>query len=530
MEKNKRNTAILIILFAAVSILFLATRLYKLDSVPFGPHRMHIDEIGAAYDAFCISEYGVDQFLLRIPPYFRCFGEGQNALYTYLAAIVFKVGGISIFTFRLTAVICAYGALVALFFMIRDMIDKWYAIVAMCLMTVMPVFLMSEHWGLEAYLLMSFVIISMCFHIHAVITGKGLFFLLAGISWGVTYYTYTLSYIPVTVFLFLTMAVLLMYKKITWKNALLAGIPVLILGFPLLAEQLVYGGWVKPFSLFGIMDLWTPTHTRYGEVSPGFVAENLLGAFEYIYVADRSAYDANAQFGTMLYVSIPFILIGMISSAVAVIKSIKAKVLDPWLFAWMYFIITRIFLLFVRYPNCNRINGIYPAYLLFAVYGVKTAADFTKKAKPVFFVVLTAAYVISFIPFTRYMYSYEGLSNDAYSIGDSLGVDLQAGEAAALAKKIANGKPVIAMLNDGFMRHLSIALFTETSPYGFNRDHEPQDRSFNGVEWTMPDGLDLSGNTVYLIDNEIGHITSYLVSEEGFAVDITYPDFTVVYK
>ena len=176
----------------------------------------------------------------------------------------------------------------------------------------------------------------------------------------------------------------------------------------------------------------------------------------------------------------------------------------------------------------NRINGIYPCYLLFAVYGIRFVAE-RIKWRNLFFALVALAYMISFVLFSKYFYSYSGLQSDAYDIGDSLGCDLQAAETAALAKKIAMGRPVYALLNDGWMRHLSMALYTETSPYEFFRDNEPQDRSFNGVLWSMPEELDLSGNTVYLIDNELSHITSYLVTE-GFSVNVSYPDYTVVYK
>jgi len=528
MKDTKIKSICFIVLLIAVTSLFLATRFYRLDVVPFGAHRMHIDELGAAYDAFCISEYGVDQFLLKMPPYFRCFGEGQNALYTYLSAIVFKIAGISLFNYRLSAVICAMGAFAALFFLMKEMLDKWYALVALALMTIMPVFMISEHWGLEAYLLMSFVIISMCFHVHAAMTGSSLHYFLAGVFWGLSYYTYSLSYIVVTVFLILSMAILMKYKKITLKNALLAGIPVLVLGFPLLMEQLVMMGALEPFSLFGVMDLWVPPYTRYHGISWEYVSENLLGALRFIYVDDNDAYNSNRTFGTMYYVSIPFILIGMVASAITVIKDIKRKVLNPWLFCWLFYLCSRIFLLFVKEPNVNRINGIYPEYLMFTVYGIKTALE-KFKFKKALFTAGCVAYIIPFVLFSKYMYSHDGLQNDAYDIGDSLGCDIQAAETAALAKKLAMGRPVYALLNDGWMRHLSMALYTETSPYDFFRDNEPQDRSFNGVEWEMPDGLDLTGDTVYLIDNELSHITQYLISE-GFAADMTYPDYTVVYR
>ncbi|MBR4575031.1 MAG: glycosyltransferase family 39 protein [Lachnospiraceae bacterium] len=528
MENDKRQKLIFALLIISVSVLFIGTRLFRLDDVPFGQHRMHIDELGAFYDAVCLGDYGVDQFQMHFPVYFRCFGEGQNALYTYLAIIPIKLGGISIFNFRLPAVICALGAFASLFFLVRQMLDRWAGAIALALMTVMPVFMMSEHWGLEAYLFMSFVIISMYFQMHAIASDKPVFYFLAGLFWGLSLYTYSMAYVVVPIFLLLTFIALLAYRKLTLKNALCAGIPFVLLGIPLFVQQLVMMGALEPFSFMGLVDFWRSPHWRADEISASNIIVNLKDSFRFTYVADHQAYDADPRFGTMYYVSIPFILIGMAASAAAVIKSIRARVMDPWLFVWMYYVVSRIFYLFIREPNINRINGIFPVYLLFAVYGIKAAFD-KIKWKKVFIAAVFIAYIIPFVLFSRYFYSHVGLIADAYDIGDSLGCDLQAGEAAALAKRIANGKPVVAMMNDGWMKHLSVALYTETSPYDFFRDNEPQDRSFNGVEWMMPDELDLSGNTVYLIDNELGHITAYLATE-GFLGDITYPNYTIVYK
>ena len=532
MEDNKkRATAIFFALLVFITVLFVATRMYRLDIVPFGAHIVHIDELGAAYDAICIADYGVDQFQLRMPVYFKCFGESQDALYTYLAAIAFKLGGVSIFTYRLPAVICAVAAFAALFFLIRDLLDKWYALAALALMTIMPVFMMSEHWGLQCFLQISTTIIAFCFQVKAVKEDRSLYWFLAGTFWGITLYTYVMAYVIVPIFLLLTMVVLLKFRKLSLKNAVLAVIPLMILGVPLLIQQLVMMDYLQPFSFFGLIDFWPPHHTRYHLMSAEYVVENLLMSFKYTYVADRSAYDANPVFGTMYYVSIPFILIGMVTSAVAVIKDLKAKILNPWIFNWMYFLVCRAFFLFVQYPNVNRINGIYPAYLLFAVYGIKAVVSRINKmtVRVVFLVVVCVAYGISFVLFSKYFYKHDGLQTHAFAEGDGLAVDVEAGEAAALAKTIANGKPVVAMVNDGYYRHMAFALYTETSPYEYFRDHEPRDRYYNGVDWHMPDGLDLSGDTVYLIDAELLHITQYLQTE-GFAVDITYPDFTVVYK
>ena len=153
MEEKFNDRRVRFIVLGIIAVLFVATRLYKLDTVPFGPDGLHIDEAEAAYDAVCIRDWGVDQFLVKFPPYFRGYGGGQNALYTYLAVIVLKFLPMSTFSFRLVAVLCAIPVFFSLYDLSYRLFQRWsYAVISISLMTIFPVYLMSEHWGLECYL------------------------------------------------------------------------------------------------------------------------------------------------------------------------------------------------------------------------------------------------------------------------------------------------------------------------------------------------------------------------------------------
>ena len=77
---DNKDRKIYWILFTLITLLFLATRLFRLDQVPFTPYGMHFDEMSAAYDAWCIQGWGVDRHLTRFPVYFMNTGPGQNAL------------------------------------------------------------------------------------------------------------------------------------------------------------------------------------------------------------------------------------------------------------------------------------------------------------------------------------------------------------------------------------------------------------------------------------------------------------------
>lgn len=98
-------------------ILFL--HFYKLTEIPYG---MYVDEVGSAYDAYSIANYGVDRYIKSYPVYFTNYGDGQNALYTYITALFFRLFGASKLTVRMGI---ALSSLTAAFFGYLYACRKW---------------------------------------------------------------------------------------------------------------------------------------------------------------------------------------------------------------------------------------------------------------------------------------------------------------------------------------------------------------------------------------------------------------------
>ena len=66
------------IILAVFFILVFITRIYKFGEIP---SFIQVDEAGAAYDAYCLAEYGVDRYLNSYPLYLINFGGGQSVLF-----------------------------------------------------------------------------------------------------------------------------------------------------------------------------------------------------------------------------------------------------------------------------------------------------------------------------------------------------------------------------------------------------------------------------------------------------------------
>ena len=58
MFKSEKESKILWYLFLGIVIaIIMFLHLYKLADIPYG---LNVDEVGSAYDAYCIETYGVD--------------------------------------------------------------------------------------------------------------------------------------------------------------------------------------------------------------------------------------------------------------------------------------------------------------------------------------------------------------------------------------------------------------------------------------------------------------------------------------
>lgn len=515
------------IILASITLLFLATRLFRLDQAPFTAYGMHFDEMSAAYDAWCIQGWGVDRHLTRFPVYFMNTGPGQNALYIYLAAIVFKLFGFSLFKFRLVAVICATGAYVCLFFLARKLFGKnIYSLVPNALMVVMPAFFMSEHWGLESYLFLSFSIISIFFMILSLEKQQLKFYILSGVSWGITFYTYGVSYLVVPLFFFMIFIWLLFLRRMDLKTALGTAIPMVILGLPLAIEQLVIQGIIKPFSIAG-MDFFPMEISRVKEISFEYIPYNLLSSAWTLLVKDYLFYSSVPEFGTIMYISLPFMIVGLVLCSIRTIRSFKTKQYDLSALILIFFIAGRLISLMTEDVNTNKANELYFPYLVFTAMGIEFVCS--KIKNKICLPIIALIYALLFLPFAKWAYS-GGENSWNYKtrprLEEYIVEDIHTGLAIQEAKKLCGDKKMQMMINGVEGRYLQICLFAGTSPYDYNAEGYEE----NGYEIGIPENLDMTGNTIYLIEDELHHITDYLVGE-GFTNRVAQQgEFSIVYK
>ena len=394
-DKENRKT---VIALAVIGAVFIFTRLFLLTSVPRG---IHVDEAGMAYDAFCLANYGTDRYMTRYPVYLTNYGSGQSALYAYLASIFIKIIGFRPAAFRLPAV--CLGAVVAIFgYLIgKETMGKRSGVALAALITVCPYFIMASRWGLDCNLLLGFFTMSVYWLILAVKREKAVWYALAGLSFGVALYTYAVSYFMIPLFLFFSFLYLLWNRKLSVKRVAAFGVPLALLATPLLLFIAVNAGYLEPFQtpLFTIQKM---DYFRAGEFSLEFLEGN-WGLPKDLLSSDFLSYNGFAEFGTLYYVSVPFLLLGLVLSLARTAKSVVRRNYDSQTFVTIMFWSVLVVAMVMRMPNINKANAIYFP----AIYCVALAFDFLLRKLPwkrALTIGAAAVYLVCFLCFGKYYY------------------------------------------------------------------------------------------------------------------------------
>lgn len=390
-------------------MLVLFTHLYKLTEIPLG---LHADEAGAAYDAFSISTYGVDRSLDRYPFYFTNYGDGQNALYIYMMVILFKLFGISRLTIRIgMAAAACVAACFGFLYAVRCWRNQKAGIIFLYLYAILPIFIMTQRFGLESHLMLAAAMVSIYFAGRALETERWYFYLLAGCALGATLYTYALAYIVVPIFLILLFLYSLRLKKRKFVNMAALVIPLACLAVPLILVQLVNLLQLQEFQIGPFTVTRLPRY-RSNElaISLASVLSNVKKIFCNTLFYDNLTYNTLPKYGTMYYVSVPFILLGIGRGIVDTGRSIRSRSFHysvPVLAWWLGECIMGIFLVGNSTPNTTRMNGIFMPYLFFLVSGIWTVWEWLEKCwqKRVFGLSVGLVYAICFLHFAGYYFT-----------------------------------------------------------------------------------------------------------------------------
>ena len=454
---RKYYITVMAILFGVFTFLLF----YRVDEIPIP---WHVDEAGMIYDAKSIIKYHCDRFLYRFPVHFINFGGGQNALYTYLAAITIKLFGYSKLTVRIPAIILSLLSVPVFVQPIRKEKGRLASIIAITAFCFLPYSIMHSRWALESYLLFPMMVFSNGMFYHAVKEEKTIWFIFSGILYGITLYTYAISYLIIPPLLAFLIIYLLWIRKIKWKHVLAMGIPLFFLALPLILFLAVNNGLIDEIKtrFFSIPKLF---EYRGGMISLENIVNNLSftnkNFFYRTFVDDKAIFGVIPKFGTMYYFTLPLLFFGLFISFRICTISFRNREFSLDLLMICSFFITLFMLLLVREASINRVCALFIPLIYFLAIAV---FEIIKRNKYNIFI-LISVFLLSFGSFIHYYFtdfSKDLLTNSMIGPYD----DLE--QALNFAETVYKNNGEMTYILDGVQPYIYTLLILDVDPYTFN--------------------------------------------------------------
>lgn len=406
----------LILLFMLCVTIFL--RFYKLTVLP---DVLHVDEAALGYNAWCLANYGTDRYLNVLPFYPQNFYGGQSPLYTYLVVLLIKFfgkGNLSLFLVRLPAAVagillwCAGTKSMDLVFE-----NKKLTVTASLFLAFCPYFIMAGRYALDCNLMLCCVACSILVLLYYLKTEKLSWLLLSGVCFGITMYSYALSYLIVPLFLVLISLYLLYHKKITVRRIFLwavtfcvTALPVILFGYTLLFHT-------EPIHFLGFT-IAPISGNRMEEFSFSSLWPNFLHNLKITLTYSIYPMDAVDKFYTLYPVSIPFILLGMLCSVYDFGNSFRTHRFHFSTIYLFYFVCCSFIVALTPAEHLYRANSVYICYLFFFLRGILACYRFLTVYRKAFAGVLACSYLLWSMAFLRYYYTMYSML-DLYSYANS---------------------------------------------------------------------------------------------------------------
>lgn len=498
---NKHYKKILFIFL----ILILISRIYKFGEIP---DYIGVDEAGAAYDAYCLANYGVDRYLNSYPVYLINFGGGQSALYAYISALLIKIIGANIIAYRLPSLLFYLISIIVCYILANKFTDKKTSLLFTFLIIICTWHIGTSRLGLDCDLLAPMFIIDVFLLLNS---RKNWHYIVSGIFIGLTLYTYAISYLLIPMFIITYIGYMTYLKKIDIKQVILLGIPIFILALPLIYMILLNKGYFTR-TTFGIFTIPILPQFRAGEISITNIWEYGLSSLANIFIS-----------GNVIYLSqVPLFIIGLVKGITDLKNSIKQRKFNLNAFMTLIFIVLLITNLLVEVQTINKANILYLPMLYLIAIGIINLCE----KSPIILVTIIAIFIILFINFEIHYYNGEERAKECEP---NMFVDKQIYSITQYIenKYDCNNAQVCFIVSNKVQPYIYTLMQKKISPYEFYETvifSEPKEKiemvcSYSNYHFIKNveqlEAIDNSKDTIYIIDNRGTKIIENLI-KQGF--------------
>lgn len=371
------------ILLTLICILFIFTRLYKINEIPLS---VYWDEASIGYNAYSISQTGKDEWGKFLPIHFRAFGEFKLPVYIYSVVPFVKIFGLNEFSVRFPAVLFSLGVVILTLFLARKLTGSGSAALwSSFFVTISPWFFIFSRVGYEVGAGLAFYLLGVYLFLR--LSDNRWFLLFSIMSFILSVYSYN-SFRIISP---LTILILIFFQKNNLKQLMMRQTIYLLIPFIFLTLSII------PIYKLYKYDVGNFRLQAVGIKSGSEFFSNYLSHFNpnFLFInGDKNLRSQQAGFGQLYLPDLALIILGITYIIVS-----KSKY---GLLTIILFLIGPIpAALTKESPHALRSLSVVPFYSILSVYGV---AYIRKRIKIKYLELIFAIIFLGF--FIRYFINF----------------------------------------------------------------------------------------------------------------------------
>ena len=401
-EKTENTKYKIMLLFAF--ILHIGVFIYFMVKKP-----INIDEAMTVLNANSLAKSGTDILGEKLPIYFDTWLHGgQSPFATYLVAIMIKLFGYSLFVTRVPMFVFSMLGLIAFYKFLKEVMSENETLIniAFCLACISPWHLYSSAFTLDCNFLPHIAMFGMYFLAKGINSKKSKYFVFSMLFFGLGFYCYILSAIIIPVLLAVLFLILLIKKKVSFKNTIISVITIFIVAIPFILQGLVQFGIIENLNFLGFSISKMPYYSRGSELKLNNILENLGEGIISLLFTDIYSFNAKGvnsfnfanSFGSVA------LLAGVITLILNKIRKrndfgifLKAVIISTLVSSATVCSLTFYATALYRYNIYNYI------FIIISAYGIYSVSKLFKKPR---FKEVTSLLVASSLIITTYCFAY----------------------------------------------------------------------------------------------------------------------------
>ena len=401
-EKTENTKYRIMLLFAF--ILHIGVFIYFMINTP-----IHTDEVMTVLNANSLAKSGTDILGEKLPIYFDTWlYGGQSPFATYLVAIMIKLFGYSLFVTRVPMFVFSMLGLIAFYKFLKEVIPENETLIntAFCLACISPWHLYTSAFTLDCNFLPHIAMFGMYFLAKGINSKKSKYFVFSMLFFGLGFYCYILSAIIIPVLLAVLFLILLIKKKVSFKNTIISVITIFIVAIPFILQGLVQFGIIENLNFLGFSISKMPYYSRGSELKLNNILENLSEGIISLLFTDIYSFNAKGvnsfnfanSFGSVA------LLAGVITLILNKIRKrndfgifLKAVIISTLVSSAIVCSLTFYATALYRYNIYNYI------FIIISAYGIYSVSKLFKKPR---FKEVTSLLVATSLIITTYCFAY----------------------------------------------------------------------------------------------------------------------------